>query len=53
MQTMEEEKCLGRIYGNRQDFENQNAYTTCDHMHHYKEDYALMKNLGIKAYRFR
>ena len=36
----------GRIY------ENQNAYTTCDHMHHYKEDYALMKNLGIKAYRF-
>lgn len=21
-------------------------------MHHYKEDYALMKNLGIKAYRF-
>ena len=20
-------------------FENQNAYTTCDHMHHYKEDY--------------
>ena len=33
-------------------FENQNAYTTCDHMHHYKEDYALMKNLGIKAYRF-
>ena len=25
-------------------FENQNAYTTCDHMHHYKEDYALMKS---------
>ena len=30
----------GRIY------ENQNAYTTCDHMHHYKEDYALMKILA-------
>ena len=33
-------------------FEGQNAYTSCDHMHHYKEDFALMKNLGIKAYRF-
>lgn len=33
-------------------FQNQNAYTSCDHMHHYKNDYALMKNLGIKAYRF-
>lgn len=33
-------------------FENQNAYVSCDHMHRYKEDYALMRNLGIKAYRF-
>ena len=33
-------------------FEHQNAYISCDHMHHYKEDYALMRNLGIKAYRF-
>ena len=33
-------------------FENQNAYESCDHMHHYKEDYALMRLLGIKAYRF-
>ena len=32
--------------------ENQNAYTACDHMHRYKEDYALMRQLGIKAYRF-
>lgn len=24
----------------------------CDHMHRYKEDYALMRMLGIKAYRF-
>lgn len=36
----------GRVYA------GQNAYTSCDHMHHYKEDFALMKNLGIKAYRF-
>ena len=33
-------------------FEHQNADTTCDHMHHYQDDYALMRNLGIKAYRF-
>lgn len=33
-------------------FANQNADISCDHMHHYKEDYALMRNLGIKAYRF-
>ena len=32
--------------------ENQNAYTACDHIHRYKEDYALMRELGIKAYRF-
>lgn len=28
------------------------SYTACDHMHRYKEDYALMRMLGIKAYRF-
>lgn len=33
-------------------FENHNADVTCDHMHHYKEDFALMRLLGIKAYRF-
>lgn len=33
-------------------FEGQNAYTTCDQIHLYKKDYALMKNLGIHAYRF-
>lgn len=26
--------------------------TACDHMHRYKEDFALMRMLGIKAYRF-
>ena len=30
----------------------QNAQVTCDYMHRYKEDIALMKELGIKAYRF-
>ena len=33
-------------------FEHQNADTSCDHMHHYKEDIALMRHLGIRAYRF-
>ena len=28
------------------------AVVACDHMHRYKEDYALMRLLGIKAYRF-
>lgn len=32
--------------------DGKNAYTACDHMHRYKEDYKLMKMLGIKAYRF-
>lgn len=33
-------------------FENQNAYVSCDSIHRYKEDFALMRLLGIKAYRF-
>ncbi len=28
------------------------ATVACDHMHLYKEDYAMMRILGIKAYRF-
>lgn len=32
--------------------DGKDAYTVCDHMHRYKEDYKLMKLLGIKAYRF-
>lgn len=32
--------------------DDKDAYTACDHMHRYKEDYKLMKLLGIKAYRF-
>ena len=33
-------------------YDNQTGAVSCDHMHRYKDDYALMKNLGIKAYRF-
>lgn len=29
-----------------------NALTACDHIHRYKQDYALMRVMGIKAYRF-
>ena len=29
-----------------------NGLVACDHMHRYKEDFAMMKELGIKAYRF-
>lgn len=32
--------------------DGQTSYTACDHMHLYKKDYALMRMLGIKAYRF-
>lgn len=28
------------------------ATVSCDHMHRYREDYAMMRMLGIKAYRF-
>lgn len=30
----------------------QNADTACDHYHHWREDVALMRNLGYQAYRF-
>lgn len=32
--------------------DGKNASVTCDHMHRYKEDFKLMRLLGIKAYRF-
>ncbi len=32
--------------------DGQSAVSTCDHMHRYQEDYALMRLLGVKAYRF-
>ena len=35
----------GKIFG------DQDAKVSCDHMHRYKEDFALMRLLGIRAYR--
>lgn len=31
---------------------NEHPHDACDHYHRYKEDVALMKQLGLKAYRF-
>ena len=36
----------GRVYG------HQNADVACDHIHRYKEDFTMMRLLGVKAYRF-
>lgn len=33
-------------------YENHSGETACDHYHHYKDDIALMKTLGLQAYRF-
>ncbi len=33
-------------------YEGHTAYTACDHIHRYREDFALMRNLGIRNYRF-
>ena len=30
----------------------ENADIACDHYHRYKEDVALMKEMGLKSYRF-
>lgn len=31
---------------------NENANVACDHYHRYREDVAIMKELGLKSYRF-
>ena len=36
----------GRIFGGH------TGDTACDHYHRYREDVAMMKKMGIKAYRF-
>src|SRR5688500_13180423 len=33
-------------------FGGQDASTACDHYHRYREDVALMRSLGVGAYRF-
>ena len=33
-------------------YSNHNGNIACDHYHKYKEDIALMKSIGVKAYRF-
>ncbi|HOI55557.1 MAG TPA: family 1 glycosylhydrolase, partial [Phycisphaerae bacterium] len=33
-------------------WENQSGEVACDHYHHWKEDVALMRKIGLKAYRF-
>ena len=30
----------------------EDCHTACDHYHRYKEDVALMKEIGLKSYRF-
>ena len=30
----------------------ENCHTACDHYHHWREDIRLMKEIGLKAYRF-
>lgn len=30
----------------------EDCHDGCDHYHHYKEDVELMKQIGLKAYRF-
>lgn len=46
-------KCIWDTFQeNGKIFENHDASVSCDNMHRYKEDFALMRMLGIKAYRF-
>lgn len=33
-------------------FEEHTGDTACDHYHRFREDVALMKEMGLKAYRF-
>ena len=47
-------KCIWDTFSEADPFNTKggNGLTACDHMHKYKEDFAMMKELGIKAYRF-
>jgi beta-glucosidase len=46
-------ECIWDVFArNGGTFEGQNGDIACDHIHRYKEDFAMMRLLGIKAYRF-
>ncbi|MCQ2517273.1 MAG: GH1 family beta-glucosidase [Lachnospiraceae bacterium] len=45
-------KCIWDTFSEEGHTRGDNASVACDHMHRYKEDFALMKELGIRAYRF-
>lgn len=46
-------KCIWDVFaGEGRVWNNQNADVACDHIHRYREDIAMMRLLGVKAYRF-
>ncbi len=46
-------ECIWDVYAKAgRCFEGHTAEVACDHMHRYEEDYALMEEYGIPAYRF-
>ncbi|MBR3518401.1 MAG: beta-glucosidase [Lachnospiraceae bacterium] len=46
-------KCVWDTYTEeKRTADGHDAQTSCDHIHHYKEDFRLMAQLGIKHYRF-
>ena len=50
----EDGKCLSvwDVATEKQIENGENCHVACDHYHRYKEDIALMKELGLKSYRF-
>lgn len=46
-------ECIWDVYAREGHcFEGQDARVACDHMHRYRDDYKLMAEYGVKAYRF-
>ncbi|MBO5146153.1 MAG: beta-glucosidase [Lachnospiraceae bacterium] len=46
-------KCIWDVFAEEGRVQNrQNAAVACDHIHRYREDFAMMRLLGVKAYRF-
>ena len=40
------------VHNGRHVAHGENGDVACDHYHRYKEDVALMKEIGLKSYRF-